>query len=250
MPRFGVNTNAMTWTRFRGCKWALRCGVIALVGLSVAGCRNGGDDNSDGALVRLINASPRTQDLAVAVDGKRVWRHSLFRSNTGYASVEPGDYKVAVEARQDGRLVSGGSFLTCDAGRAYTVLALGHTGTGVPDLRIFGEAKDAPVPTDRVRVRFVNAVAGGGGDADLLFNNIAGLPGVVYGSRSGAILLEPGAYDVKVNTAGEAATLAGPVNLRLQAGHAYTLVAMGEADATDPQQSLSLELYPDDAPNE
>jgi len=186
----------------------------------------------------------------VAVDDKRVWRHSLFRSNTGYASVEPGSYKVAVEARQDGRLVSGNSFLTCDAGRAYTVLTLGRSGAGAPDVRIFGEAKDAPVPAGRVRIRFVNAIVGGNGEADLLFNNIAGLPSVIYGSRSGAILLEPGAYDVKVNTAGEASTLVGPVNLRFQAGHAYTLVALGEANATDPRESLSLESYPDDAPDQ
>jgi len=179
----------------------MRCGAFALVALNVTGCRTSSDDNGNDALVRLINASPRAQDLAVAVDGKRVWHHSLFRSNTGYASVAAGSYKVAVEARQGGRLVSGSSFLTCDKGRAYTVLTLGRSGDGAPDVRIFGEDRDAPVPAGRVRVRFVNAIAGGNGEADLLFNNIAGLPSVAYGSRSGAILLEPGAYDVKVNAA-------------------------------------------------
>ncbi len=230
--------------------WVLRCGMAALIGLSLGGCRSGGEDSGDGALVRLINASPRAQDLAVAVDGKRVWRHSLFRSNTGYASVEAGTYKVAVEARQDGRITAGDSFLTCDKGRAYTVLTLGRSGTGAPDVRIFGENSDAPIPTGRVRLRFVNAIAGGSGEADLLFNNIAGLPSVAYGSRSGAILLQPGAYDVKVNTAGEAATLVGPANLRFQAGHAYTLVAMGQAEATDPREGLTLEAYPDDKPGD
>lgn len=224
--------------------------AIALVGLNVSGCRTQSDDSGSGALVRLINASPHAQDLAVAVDGRHVWHHSLFRSNTGYASVGAGTYKVAVEARQDGRIVSGDSFLTCDNGRAYTVLTLGRSGGGAPDVRIFGEDREAAVPAGRARVRFVNAIAGGGGEADLLFNNIAGLPSVAYGSRSGAILLEPGAYDIKVNAAGEVTTLAGPANLRFQAGHAYTLVAMGEAEATSPQESVSLESYPDDAPSE
>jgi hypothetical protein len=228
----------------------MRCGAFALVALNVTGCRTSSDDNGNDALVRLINASPRAQDLAVAVDGKRVWHHSLFRSNTGYASVAAGSYKVAVEARQGGRLVSGSSFLTCDKGRAYTVLTLGRSGDGAPDVRIFGEDRDAPVPAGRVRVRFVNAIAGGNGEADLLFNNIAGLPSVAYGSRSGAILLEPGAYDVKVNVAGEVSTLAGPASLRFQAGHAYTLVAMGQADATDPHEGVSLESYPDDKPGD
>ncbi len=227
---------------------ALRCVAAALIALSLGGCRSSSDDSGNDVLVRLINASPRAQDLAVAVDGKRVWRHSLFRSNTGYASVGAGSYKVAVEARQGGRLVSGSSFLTCDKGRAYTVLTLGRSGAGAPDVRIFGEDIDAPIPSGRARLRFVNAIAGGSGQADLLFNNIAGLPSVAYGSRSGAILLEPGAYDVKVNTAGEVSTLVGPANLRFQAGHAYTLIAMGQAEATDPQESVSLEAYPDDKP--
>lgn len=239
-------------SRIGTCKvtWLLRCGAIALVGLNVTGCRTSSDSSGDGALVRLINASPHAQDLAVAVDGKRVWHHSLFRSNTGYANVEAGTYKVAVEARQDGRIVAGDSFLTCDKGRAYTVLTLGRSGTGAPDVRIFGEDRDAPVPAGRVRLRFVNAIAGGTGEADLLFNNIAGLPSVAYGSRSGAILLAPGAYDIKVNVAGEVSTLAGPANLRFQAGHAYTLVAMGEAEATNPQEGVTLESYPDDKPGD
>lgn len=229
---------------------ALRCGALVLIGLSVAGCRSESADSGSGALVRLINASPRAQDLAVAVDGKRVWHHSLFRSNTGYANVDAGTYKVAVEARQDGRIVAGNSFLTCDRGRAYTVLTLDRIGTGAPDVRIFGEDADAPVPAGRVRLRFVNAIAGGAGEADLLFNNIAGLPSVPYGSRSGAILLQAGAYDVKVNAAGEVSTLAGPSTLRFRAGHAYTLVAMGQAQSTDPQQGVSLEAYPDDKPGD
>ncbi len=242
--------NVMSAILSRRAAVLIRCGLAALLGLTVGGCRTSSDNSGDDALVRLINASPRAQDLAVAVDGKRVWRHSQFRSNTGYASVGAGSYKVVLEAREDGRIVSGSSFLNCDKGRAYTVLTLGHNGGGAPDVRIFGEDRYAPVPQGRVRVRFVNAIAGGGAEADLLFNNIAGLPSVAYGSRSGAILLQPGTYDVKVNEADQVSTLAGPVTLRFQAGHAYTLVAMGQSGSTDPQESLSLEAYPDDKPDE
>lgn len=245
-----TNKNAMSGITSRRVKWLLRCGVIALVGLNISGCRSGSGDSGNDALVRLINASPRAQDLAVAVDGKRVWRHSQFRSNTGYASVGAGSYKVTLEAREAGRLVSGSSFLNCDKGRAYTVLTLGRSGGDAPDVRIFGEDKDNPVPQGRARLRFVNAIAGGIGEADLLFNNIAGLPSVAYGSRSGAILLEPGTYDIKVNAAGEVSTLVGPSSLRFQAGHAYTLVAMGQAEATDPREGVSLEAYPDDKPDD
>lgn len=217
--------------------------------LGIGGCRTAMDSTGKGdSLVRLINASPDTEELAVAVDGQRVWRHSLFRSNTGFANVGAGTYKVSIEARRGNRILAGSNYLVCEKTKAYTVLALGRS-TGAPDLRIFSEVMDNNVPARKARVRFVNAAGDNGTMDDVLFNNIAGLTDVPYGSRSGGALLEPGTYDVKVNTAGEATTLVGPSSLRFQAGRSYTLVAMGRADAVNPQQGLSLELYPDDRPD-
>ena len=78
---------------------------------------------------------------------------------------------------------------------------------------------------------------------DVLFNNIVGLEQIPFASRSDPLLLDPGTYDLKVNESGGYVTpLIGPVSLRLEAGHSYTLVAMGQRHAS----TLALEAYPDD----
>ncbi len=221
--------------------------VLAALCLGTSGCRTGGEDDGHDAQVRLINAAAGTEELAVAVDGRRVWKHSAFRSSTGYGGVKAGTYPVTLEARRGGQLLSSRAYFVCAEGHAYTVLALSGAGEGAPEMRIFSEDRDAPIPGGKARVRFVNAVAGAHAQ-DMVINNIAALTDVPPGSRSRPLLLEPGAYDVKVDAAGDADALVGPTNLRFQAGHAYTLISMGRAgaDAADPQQGVSLEMYPDD----
>ncbi len=216
------------------------CLVVGLLALN--GCRNGG---SNDALVRLINAAPQTDDLSVSVDGQRAWKHSLFRSNTGFAGVGEGTFQVDMTAQQGGQKRTAENYIEFRKGKAYTVVALSTPRSLQPDLRIFNDDKDAPVPPDKTRMRFMNA-AQGLEQVDVLLNNLVGLQQVPYGSRSEAVLLDPGPYDIKVNMAGEVATRIGPVSLRLQPGHSYTLVAMGERAASDPQHSLTLEAYPDD----
>ena len=215
--------------------------------LTAGGCRDGGGGDAGTAQVRLINAVPGPEELTVAVDGRRVWRRSLFRSNTGYGSVREGTYPLQVAVGNTP--ASGRMVLSCRDGETYTVLALGG-GAGIgPDVRVFSDTRPTPVPGDKARICVLNAASDT--DAiDILFNNIVGAPGIVYGTRSPALLLDAGTYDLKVNAAGDVASLAGPVSLRLRAGHAYTLAVMGKRGSVDPQQSLSLEAYPDDAPKQ
>jgi hypothetical protein len=222
------------------------CGILLLplCAALVAGCRSHGPDRpEDGALVRLINAVPDVDELTVAVDGQRVWKHSLYRENTGYQVVPEGTYEVSVGARGPEDLVMAHRPLQFQRGSAYTIIALGSlrgdaSGGGV---RIFLDDRDPSPPGDKVRVRFINA-APGFGAVDVLFNNIVGLQQVPFANRSDPLLLDPGAYDLKVNESGGYVTpLIGPVSLHLEGGHSYTLVAMGQRHAS----TLALEAYPD-----
>jgi hypothetical protein len=217
--------------------------MVLLLGLS--GCRTGG--SHDDAAVRLINATPETDDLSVAVDGQRVWKHSSFRSNSGFQGVGAGTYKVEITARQNGQRQTGDNYIQCEKGKAYTVVALSpQEGTeGVPGLRIFADPRDASIPFNQARLCLINA-GDGLGHVDALFNNIVGLGNVAYGARSSAISLAPGMYDVKINATDEVPALVGPSTLRFQGGHAYTLVVMGRAGQDSGPQSLTLESYPDD----
>jgi hypothetical protein len=221
------------------------CLLLGLLVLGLAGCRHG--QGPQDCYVRLINAAPGAQDLSVAVDGQRVWKHSQFRSNTGYQGLGEGSYEVNVDAQGNAGRLAGHSTLLCQKGKAYTVVAVtqGAGGTAPPVLRVFNEDNDAPVPSDKSRVRFINA-GGGLAHVDVLFNNIVGIGDTPFGSRSQPVMLNAGVYDVKVIDTGDVRALAGPLVLHFQPGHAYTLIVMGRREAMVGPEALTLEAYPDD----
>lgn len=216
--------------------------LLLLIGLlTVGGCRTGGSGRND-ALVRLINAAPDAEDLSIDVDGKHVWRNSSFRSSTGYGGLGEGTYQVDISAQQNGQRLTGRSYIQCQKGLAYTVVAFSRGAiAAAPVVRIFSDPREISVPPGKVRLRLINGASGLGG-VDLLFNNIVGLQGIAFGARSEAILLDAGSYDMKLFAAGDADTLPSPVRVRFQPGHSYTLVAMGRR-GTD----LTLIAYPDGA---
>lgn len=226
--------------------WIRGVAAVGVGGLLLggAGCRNGrgGDD----ALVRLINAAPDVEDLSVAVDGQRVWKHSEFRSGTHFDGVGQGAYQVDLTAQQGGQRLTARNYIQCQKGRAYTFVAYGQGEPGgAPGLRVFIDPRRTVVPPGKTRLRLIN-VAGDLGNVDVLFNNIVGLPGVAAGARSGALLLDAGTYDFKVVEAGGENPVIGPLRIGCQAGRSYTLVLMGRRGAAvGGSQSLSLIAYPD-----
>ncbi len=192
--------------------------------------------------MRLINAVPDAGALTVAVDGQRVWKSALFRSSTGYEGIAPGDYSVRVDAGSQGAMLLTNRPMSFEQGHAYTVLALGTVrDAGTPaQVQVLTDDPPASVSGEKAGLRLINT-APGGGPLDLVVNNIVGLEAVAYGQRSGVLLLDSGSYDLKVAAADTPDAVAGPIHLRLEAGHTYTLVAMGQAS----NQTLSLEAYSD-----
>jgi hypothetical protein len=207
--------------------------------LCVSGCRYGSHSDENDAHVRLINAVPETRGLNVFVDGKKAWKGSQFRSSTGYEGISAGTYPVRLAAvDSDATLLT--RSLSFEKGHVYTVLALAQKGKRPAEVQIFEEEPITQGKSEKARVRFVNA-AEGLPPVDLVVNNIVGLQSVGYGKHSPALSLDGGRYDWKLVAADTPDTLLGPVSLRLEPGHAYTLVAMGNAAG----QTLTLEIYPD-----
>ena len=213
--------------------------VVLLPVLLLAGCRYGAHGDGD-TQVRLINAVPERAGLNVSVDGQRVWKRALYRSSTGYQGLSAGTYPVRMETAGTGTTLMVRP-LRFEKGHRYTVLALGQAaGGGQPaEVEVLDDAAGEKNPEKAV-VRLVNA-SRSPASMDLVVNNIVGLGAVAYGRRSPALLLDGGSYDLTVAAADTPDALLSPVTLRLQAGHVYTLVAMGRAE----NQSLSLEFYPD-----
>lgn len=231
--------NTQPWSLRRHGR-ALSLLLLGVGLLAVNGCRTGG--RRADAWVRLINAAPDAENLSVAVDGQRVWRHSEYRSNTGYGGVGAGTYQVDITAEQDGQRLTGRNYVQCRKGMAYTFVAFSRaTNTAeAPGVRIFSDPREIAVPPGKIRLRLINGTSGLG-SVDLLFNNIVGLPNVAFGARSEPILLDTGSYDMKLFAAGGGGTLSAPVRVRFQSGRSYTLVAMGNRAS-----GLSLIAYPDD----
>jgi len=219
-------------------------GLLCLGALStvfVPGCRLTPRSEGGAAQVRLINAVPDAGGLNVSVDGQRVWKRSLFRSNTGYQGVAAGTYPVRVDSASFGEtlLVRRLSF---EKGHDYTVLALGQMQNGghPADMQVLEDEPPGRAEPGKTTLRLVNAALGLE-PVDLVVNNIVGLKAVAYGKRSPALTLDGGSYDLKIVPADTPETLIGPVNLNLERGRSYTLVAMGRAS----DQTLTLEAYPD-----
>lgn len=215
--------------------------IGSLTALFVSGCRLTPRSEGGGAQVRFINAVPDAGGLNVSVDGQRVWKRSLFRSNTGYQSVSSGSYPVRMASASFGATLLIRS-LSFEKGHDYTVLALGQVRSGGRPAAM-EVLEDEPVgrgEPGKTTLRLVNAALGLE-PVDLVVNNIVGLKTVAYGKRSPTLTLDGGSYDLKIVPADTPDALIGPITLRLEPGRAYTLVAMGRVS----DQTLSLEAYPD-----
>lgn len=214
--------------------------VGAMGALLVTGCRLSPRSEGGAAQVRLINAVPDAGGLNVSVDGQRLWKRSLFRSNTGYQGVSSGTYPVRLDSASFGTTLLVRS-LAFEKGHAYTVLALGQMRKGRPvEAQVMEDEAPGRMEPGKTTLRLVNA-AQGLAPVDLVVNNIVGLKTVAYGKRSSALTLDGGPYDLKIVAADTPDALVGPITVRLQAGRAYTLVTMGRAS----DGTLSLESFPD-----
>ena len=215
--------------------------VGVLCALFASGCRLNQRTEGGTAQVRLINAVPDAGGLNVSVDGQRVWKRALFRSNTGYQGVSAGTYPVRLDSASFGTTLLVRP-LAFEKGHDYTVLALGQMrgGRRPIEAQVLEDGTPGQIETGKTTLRLVNA-AQGLEPVDLVVNNIVGLERVAYGKRSPVLTLDSGRYDLKVVAADTPDALVGPVTLRLEAGRAYTLVTMGRAS----DGTLSLEAYPD-----
>ena len=215
--------------------------VGALSALFVSGCRLTPRSEGGASQVRFINAVPDAGGLNVSVDGQRVWKRSVFRSNTGYQSIAAGTYPVRVDSASFGTTLLVRP-LAFEKGHGYTVLALGQMRNGEhpADMQVLEDEPPGRAEPGKTTLRLVNAGLGLE-PVDLVVNNIVGLKAIAYGKRSPALTLDGGSYDLKVVPADTPDTLIGPITLRLEPGRTYTLVAMGRAS----DQTLTLESYPD-----
>ncbi|BDI31775.1 hypothetical protein CCAX7_38260 [Capsulimonas corticalis] len=212
--------------------------------VSSAGCRRHRSVNlEDGAAVRIINAVSGSEELTLSVNDRDAWHGNRFRSTSGYRGTEPGNYSISMATNAAQAGTSSSVPIRLEKGGVYTVVAVDPKHDGDP-LRtlIWKEDRGTPVPQDQARVLFVHAGPDLGPLA-FLVNNIVAADATRFAHKSDPMLLNAGTYSFKVIAAesDDVRPVIGPVDVRLEGGRSYTIIAMGRKSTN----SLALEAYSD-----
>lgn len=206
--------------------YSLRAARLALglaTSLLVASCGSGGDIDNELAF-RVIHAAPDAPAVNVLLDGV-VFRSGVpYKQTTGLTFVTPRNYTFGIEA-----LVPSGTVavfpavtVSLEAGREYTVMAIGEGAAGAthPIQPLIIENAVEAIPADSARLQFVHA-APGVAPLDVYLTRVpaapAPLPGIdaappvaalTYAQQPAARQLTPaGAYVVRVTPAGDASNV-------------------------------------------
>lgn len=205
---------------------AATAGTAILAGAMIAGAAAQGTDQGR---VRIMHASPDAPAVDIFVEGEKAVTNLAFQEDTGYIALPAGTYNVKVfPAPSDG---SGAPALEADldveAGKDYTVLAVGQLGDGSLELLPLEDNNAAPA-AGQAHIRLIHASpdapavdVGVAETGTNVFTNVA-FKGV------GAYTPVPaGTYDLEVKVAGTSDVAKAIPGLALQDGAVYTAVAVG-----------------------
>lgn len=215
--------------------------AIALVwalGLAVA------QDTSD-AHVRVFHLSTDAPEVDVLVNGNVALTSVPFRGFTDFLALPPGTYTFSVNLAGTATQVLQ-EVLTLEAGRFYSVLAIGRVGNGSLRLLATGENRLTPEPGS-AKVRVIHA-ASTAPAVDIYFTspyiNLDGqnpvLRGVPFSGFSEHLTVPAGLYQGRVAVGGTKTVAIDSGAVRLLSGQVRTLVALDPATEGGPFQIVVL----------
>ncbi len=181
---------------------------------------------ADKARVRVVHASPDAPAVDVLVNGNAAFTNAPFKGITKYAALDAGSYDVAVvpTGKTEPKVIS--ATLPLEAGKDYTVVALGKLANIEPLVLTDNNALPAE---GKAHVRFVHAspdapavdIAVKGGP--VIFKNVA------FKGVGDYTPVDAGTYNLEVRLAGTETVALDLPNIKLDAGTVYTVYAMGLA---------------------
>lgn len=185
------------------------------------------------AMVRVLHASPDAPAVDVWVDGSKVLTNVAFKGLSSYLPLPAGAHNIKVVATGTTTPALIDATPTFDAGKKYTVAAIGKaasvaakvivddgaTVAGSAKLRVIHLSPDAPA---------VDVAVAGQAPADAPVKNLS------YPDATGYLTLAPNSYNFEVRLTGTT-TVALPLpGVALAAGTNYTVFAVGLAAADVP----------------
>lgn len=184
-------------------------------------------DATSGALVRVLHASPNVPAVTVYVNGQPAVQRLGALKATGYLSLDPGTYDVAVALA--GKPVSEAVLktkLTLSDKTRYTALARGLLkGKGAQKLELAAQVDltRAPAGNSALRVWHLSPDAP---RVDVWVNGKKAISRLAYKRATPYLTLSPGTYNVEVRVAGTKTTVfKGKVTTA--ADKAYSATALG-----------------------
>jgi hypothetical protein len=191
---------------------------------------------ADKARVRVVHASPDAPAVDVLVNGGKAFTNAPFKGITNYAELDAATYNVQVVPTGATSPVVIKADLPLQAGKDYTVVAVGKLANIEPLVLVDNNAAPA---AGKAHVRFVHtspdapavdiAVKGG----PVLFSNVA------FKKASDYLPVNAGTYDLEVRLAGTNTVALAVPGVKLDAGTVYTVFAMGLAGGTPKLEAVA-----------
>jgi len=162
-----------------------------------------------------------------------------FKETIGPAEVAAGDYQVRVTAAGNAAaVVFDSGTITLNDGDDLTVTALPNTSGGAAAISLVAQTGAGSLAILDVNSPTSLQVIHASPDApavDILVDGAVLVPGLAFPEATGFVETPAGTYNVAVTVAGNPGAIAiGPVDLDLEAGVRYSVLAVGELVAIEP----------------
>jgi hypothetical protein len=189
-------------------------------------------------LVRVMHASPDAPAVDVLVNGSVALPSVSYPTNSAYLPLGSGATNLKVNLAGTATTALNAD-LTLVPTQTHSVYAVGFA-AGLQSLVVADDLRAPAAGKAKLRVIHASPDAG---NVDVLVNGTAALTNVPFKAAANYLVVDAGAYTVKLNAAGTATT-ALTANVNLTAGKIYTAIAIGST-ASGAANPLSLKLITD-----
>lgn len=187
------------------------------------------DANTTSSVRVVHNVSDAPAVDVIVNDAIKLVEGLAFPNFTPYVGVAPDTYNVKVAAAADNSVVVINNDLTLEAGKFYSVLAVGSLGNNTIEPLVLSDNPRRVATEARVRIVHGSTLAGPVDIYVTATNDIStatpAFRNLPFKAETGYVRLAAGNYVVTVTPAGTKTAAIGPVPLTLQANKIYTAVA-------------------------
>ncbi len=189
-------------------------------------------------LVRVMHASPDAPAVDVLVNGAVALPSVSYPTNSAYLPLGSGATNLKVNLAGTATTALNAD-LTLVPTKTHSIYAVGFA-SALQSLVVEDDLRTPAAGKAKLRVIHASPDAG---NVDVLVNGTVALANVPFKGAANYLVVDAGAYNVKVNAAGTATTALN-ANVNLAAGRIYTAIAIGSA-TPGATNALSLKLITD-----